>query len=88
MSEKMFKVRLHHPLHDTVQELELPASITFLEILKLLYENGFIRKKAGDYGFIIDRRLCALNKSLQSYVPLENMDVVDIEINGLLAIMT
>ncbi len=88
MCEKIYKVRFHHPLYDTVRELEIPASTTFLEILKMLYKDGFIPKKAGDYGFIIDGRLCALNKPLPSYVPLETRDVVDIEINGLLAIMT
>jgi ribosomal protein S8 len=88
MGGKMLHVRLHHPLYDTVLELTLPASTTFGEILKVLYQNGFIQKKAADYGFIVNRRLCALNKPLESYVPLQAADTVEIEINGLLTIMT
>jgi len=88
LCEEKFHVRLRHPIYDTVLELELPASMTFLELLRLLYKNGFIQNKTAGYGFIINRRLCALNKTLQSYVPLATKDVVKIEINGMLTIMT
>lgn len=88
MADETFRVRFHHPLNDTVLELTLPASATFGEILKMLYRDGFIQKKPADYGFLIDQHLCAMNKSLKSYVPLETKDVVDIEISGLLTIIT
>jgi hypothetical protein len=56
-------------------------------LLKLLYKNGFIQPKPADYGFIINGRFCALNMALQSYVPPE-ADAVNIDINGMLTIMT
>lgn len=87
MTEKTFKVRLLHPLGGPALELELPASETFGGILKMLYQRGFIEKKAADYGFILNRRFCSLNKSLSSYIPPETKDTVDIEISGLLSIM-
>lgn len=87
MCDKTLKVSLRHPLHDRVLALELPASLTFGELLKLLYKNGFIQPKPADYGFIINGRFCALNMALQSYVPPE-ADAVDIDINGMLTIMT
>jgi hypothetical protein len=88
MNEKTLIVRFRHPLRDSVFELKLSADATFGEILSLLYKNGFIEKKTADYGFILNRRLCALNKSLASYVSPETTDAVDIEINGLLTIMS
>ncbi len=87
MTEKVFHVSFRHPVHDTVLALELPASATFREILKQLYETGFIRRKPADYKFIIGRRLCAMNKSLGSYVPPE-ADEVEVRISGLLTIIT
>ena len=88
MNEKKFNVRFHHPLEDRTMELALPASVRFSEILKLLYNKGFIEKKSADYGLIIGKRLCALNKSLSSYVPLDFEGVIEIELNGLLTIMS
>lgn len=88
MADEMIKVRFRHPLNGTVLELPLPASATFGEILKMLCHSGFIQEKPAGYGFIIDQHLCALNKCLKSYVPPETKNVVDIEINGLLTIMT
>jgi hypothetical protein len=88
MGEKVFKVRLRHPLNGSALELELPASLTFGELLKLLYDRKFIERKAADYAFIIDGRLCALNKSLSGYIPPETADTVEIEVNGLLSIMS
>lgn len=87
MQEKMFKVKFIHLLYDTVLELALPASITFGEILAMLYKKGFIEKKAADYGFIINEKLCALNKPLKSYIPLYTVETVEIQINGMLTIM-
>jgi hypothetical protein len=86
MADRTVRVRFHHPLDGTVLELALPASATFGEILKLLYQNGFLEKKAADYGFIMGQRLCARNKSLKSYVPPET-SAVDVEISGLLTIL-
>ncbi|MPL96548.1 hypothetical protein SDC9_42730 [bioreactor metagenome] len=88
MTDETIKVRFRHPLDGTALELVLPASATFGEVLKMLCRNGFIQEKPAGYGFIIDQHLCALNKSLISYVPPETKDVVDIEINGMLTIMT
>ena len=88
MPEGMLRVRLHHPLGSRALELELPRSMTFGELLKRLYRDGFIEPKPADYGFIVDQRICALNKSLASYIPPETKDVVDIDINGLLTIMS
>lgn len=87
MKEKIFKVKFNHPLYDTALELTLPASATFGEILAMLYKKGFLEKKAADYGFIINETLCALNKPLKSYIPLDIAETVEIKINGMLTIM-
>jgi hypothetical protein len=87
MSERIYRVRFRHPLDGGALETELPADMTFGEMLKMLYGRGYIKPKPADYAFIIGGHLCALNKAISSYVPPEFADVVDIEINGLLSIM-
>lgn len=88
MSKTTYSVRFHHPLDGTTLEMEIPASVPFKEIMKVLYDRGFIKPKPADYAFIIGGRLCTLNKALSSYIPLEKTGVVEIEINGLLSIMS
>jgi len=88
MNEKTFSVRFHHPLDGATLRMELPAVMTFQEILKLLYDRGYIKPKPADYAFILGGHLCALNKALSAYVPLEFEDDVDIEVNGMLSIMS
>jgi hypothetical protein len=88
MSERIYRVRFRHPLDGEPLEMELPASVTFREMLKMLYGRGFIKPKPADYAFIVGGRLCTLDKSLAGYVPPEAAGVVDIEINGLLSIMS
>ena len=88
MSEKVLKIRLRHPLHNTALELELPAATTFREIQNLLIKNGFLEKRTPDYAFILNRRICALNKSLASYISPDAPESVEIQVNGLLTIMS
>jgi hypothetical protein len=88
MRNKMFQLRFRHPLYERILELELPAATTFGEILKILYTNKFLQKKPADYAFIIDQQLCALNKTLASYIPPETSGIVEVQINGLLTIMS
>jgi len=87
MSNKTFSVWFHHPLDGELLRLELPAAMTFREILKILYRRGFIKPKPADYVFIIGGHICAMNKALSAYVPSEFEDDVDIEVNGKLSIM-
>jgi hypothetical protein len=87
MSEKTIGVRFHHPLDGEPLKMELPAAMTFREILKLLYGRGYIRPKPADYAFIIGGHICAMNKALSAYVPGEYEGDVDIEVNGKLSIM-
>ena len=87
MKDHMVNVRFHHPLNGTVLNSELPIVTTFSEVLKILYKNGFLQKKTGDYSFLIGKHLCAINKSIGSYVMHDSDETVDIEINGMLTIM-
>jgi len=87
LKDNMLKVRFHHPLNGAILNLDLPAATTFSEILKILYKNGFLQKKTADYSLIIGKHLCAMNKSICSYVTLDSDEAVDIEVNGMLTIM-
>ena len=86
MSGEMIKARFRHPMNGAIMDMSLPASTTFGEMLKLLYGNGFLQKKPADYSFIINNRLCAINRTLSCYIPLD-MEEVDIEVSGMLTIM-
>ena len=87
MNKEIFNMRFHHPTDGRVLDIALPVSTTFSDVLRLLYNDGFLQKKSADYGFIIGDRLCAMNKRLSSYVPLDTPDIVDVGINGMLTIM-
>ena len=88
MSEKTFKIKLHHPLTEDVLEEQLLADLTFEQLLSRLYKTGFLERKTADYVFIIHGRTCAMNKTLASYIHPETADAVDVEISGMLTIMT
>ena len=82
------KVRFSHPLYDTFYETELDTDITFKEIQKMLIKEGFIAEKKGGYQFIIDDRLCTLGEPLQTYIPSDCADVLEVRVHALLVILT
>ncbi|MDO4581087.1 MAG: hypothetical protein Q4B96_00690 [Bacillota bacterium] len=88
MSQQMQQVRLLHPLNGSHIDMELPTDITFNQISRLLYERGFIQKKAGGYQYIIDERLCGLNYPLATYIPDPAPELLTISVNGLLVVLT
>jgi hypothetical protein len=88
MRDKTYRVRFRHPLDGEALEIELSAVMTFGEILKMLYSRGYIKPKTADYAFIIGGHLCALNKTLSDYVLPEFAGIVNVEVNGLLSIMS
>ncbi len=88
MSEKTFRIKIHHPLTEDILEEQFPEDLTFGQILARLYKTGFLERKTADYVFIVHGRACAMNKTLASYIRPGTADAVDVEVNGMLTIMT
>ena len=78
-------VTFTHPFNDTALTLDLARDIRFSDITKLLYENGFLKRKKGGYQYIIDQNLCSLGEKLGSYA--YHGDALDVKIHGLLTIL-
>lgn len=82
------KVKFVHPFTQVCLEMELPLETRFKEMTAMLYENGFLTRIKGDYQYIIDGRLCGLNDDLQSHIPLSMPDCLNIQVHGLLTVLT
>lgn len=82
---KVLKVTFTHPFYNRTLEMDIPGDTRFLEVTKLLYKNGFIKKKKGDYQYIIDGHLCSLGEKLESYA--YTGDELKVKIHGLLTIL-
>ena len=85
MNNQTITVTFTHPFHDSQLTLDLPSNTRFLDITKLLYKNGFLKKKKGGYQYIIDEHLCSLGEPLQSYAYHGN--TLNVKIHGLLTIL-
>ena len=85
MSERILNVRFTHPFEEKVLELALPADTRFLEVTKILYAKDFVEKKKGNYQYIIDGRLCALNNKLEDYA--YTGDDLEVFVHGLLTVL-
>ena len=79
------KVTFLHPFYDKKIEMDIPRNMRFLDITKLLYKIGFIKKKKGDYQYIIDGHLCSLGEKIDSYA--YTGDTLEVKIHGLLTIL-
>lgn len=85
MSERILNVIFTHPFSGETLTLTLPDSMRFKEVTGLLYENGFLKKKKGDYQYIVDGHLCNIAQQLASYA--YTGDELKVQIHGLLTIL-
>lgn len=84
---KLQKCRFSHPLRDEIFEAEVPVSMSFRDIEKMLIEEGFIEDKKGGYQFIFENHMCTLAAALEEYIP-EGIECMDIRVHGLLVVLT
>ncbi len=74
-----------HPFEDRTLTLELPETMTFRQVTKHLYADGFMAKKKADYQYIVNGHLCSLGAAIGSYATHGSR--MEIQVHGLLTVL-
>lgn len=74
-----------HPYGEDALRCDLPSDMTLKEVMKYLYDTGFVPKKKADYKYIIGGHLCSLNETLSSYA--YHGDSITVTVHALLTLL-